>query len=74
MSWKDIIKGDWRTIVDNAFEDGIQLDTIYRKVTKQLGYKSPSLDKIKAYLDQNYNRHPVWSNVYVEGEAWLGSI
>jgi len=66
--WKDILKGDWRPIVDKVFRDGIQLQEILDAISKKMGIQGPKTEEVMAYLDQNYNKHPVWSNVYVEGE------
>ena len=68
MSWRKILKGDWRPIVDKVFRDGISLQDVMDAISKEMGLRGPKFEEVKTYLDQNYNRHPVWSNIYVEGE------
>tara|TARA_R110000751_G_scaffold56999_1_gene121232 strand:- start:2380 stop:2589 length:210 start_codon:yes stop_codon:yes gene_type:complete len=68
MSWIEILKGEWRPIVDKTFRDGIHLQEIMDAISKQMGLRSPKVEEVVSYLNQNYNKHPVWSNVYVEGE------
>ena len=68
MNWRKILKGDWRAIVDKVFRDGISLQDVMDAISKEMGLRGPKFEEVKTYLDQNYNRHPVWSNIYVEGE------
>ena len=68
MSWQNILKGEWRSIVDKVFRNEIHLQEIMDSISKEMGLRGPKPEEVKSYLDQNYNKHPVWSNVYVEGE------
>ena len=68
MSWQNILKGEWRPIVDKVFRNEIHLQEIMDAISKEIGLRGPKPEEVKSYLDQNYNKHPVWSNVYVEGE------
>tara|TARA_R110000751_G_scaffold300057_2_gene411640 strand:+ start:1034 stop:1243 length:210 start_codon:yes stop_codon:yes gene_type:complete len=62
--WKKILKGDWRNLIDDLVVDKIDLDTIHSHLAKILGYATPSIEEIRAYMDQNYKRDKLWSNVW----------
>ena len=66
MSWQNILKLDWREMLDSYITEDSLFHNIYKHLTDSLGYNAPSKDKVIDYLEENYERHKLWTNLWSE--------
>ena len=66
MSWQNILKLDWREMLDSYITEDSLFENLYKHLTDSLGYNAPSKDEVVDYLEENYERHKLWSNLWSE--------
>ena len=62
----------WESMVDSMIAEGKLFEAIYTAILQKFKFSSPSKEKIVAYLNANYERHPLFSNKWStksEGEG-----
>ena len=64
MSWETILKLDWREMLDSYITEDSLFENIYKHLTDSLGYNAPSQDEVIDYLEENYERHKLWTNLW----------
>lgn len=52
----------WESMVDSMIAEDKLFDAIYTAILQKYKFSSPSKEKIVAYLNANYERHPLFSN------------
>jgi len=66
MTWQNILKLDWREMLDSYITEDSLFENIYKYLTDSLGYNAPSKDEVIDYLEENYERHKLWANLWSE--------
>ena len=64
--WVEILKLDWREMLDSYITEDSLFENLYKHLTDSLGYNAPSKDEVIDYLEENYERHKLWSNLWGE--------
>ena len=64
--WVEILKLDWREMLDSYITEDSLFENLYKHLTDSLGYNAPSKDEVIDYLEENYERHKLWSNLWSE--------
>jgi hypothetical protein len=62
----------WESMVDSMIANGELFEAIYTAILRKFKFSSPSKEKVVAYLNANYERHPLFSNKWStksEGEG-----
>ena len=60
----EVSKSDWKTTVDNLVSKDTQFDKIYDSIVETMRFNSPSKKEVLKYLQDNYQRHKLWSNLW----------
>ncbi len=60
----EINKSDWKSMVDNLVSKDTLFETIYDNITESMKFNSPSKKDVLKYLQDNYQRHKLWSNLW----------
>tara|TARA_R100000734_G_scaffold13003_1_gene9643 strand:- start:1279 stop:2001 length:723 start_codon:yes stop_codon:yes gene_type:complete len=61
---KEISKSDWRATVDNLVTKDTPFEIIYDNIRQSMKFDSPSRGDVLKYLNENYDRHKLWSNLW----------
>ncbi len=65
MTWESVLKIDWREIVDEFMQsDNVLFDELYNELASRLNFNSPTKDEVIDYLEDRYERHNLWNNLY----------
>lgn len=65
MSWNAVLKIDWREIVDEVMvSEEIIFQDIYSALTDRLKFNTPTKDEVIDYLEENYEKHKMWDNMW----------
>ena len=65
MSWNAVLKIDWREIVDEVMlSDEVLFQDIYSALTDRLKFNAPTKDEVIDYLEENYEKHKMWDNIW----------
>jgi len=64
MNWQTILKLDWREMLDSYITEDSLFENIYKYLSDSLGYNAPSEDEVIDYLEENYGRHKLWTNLW----------
>ena len=65
MTWETILKIDWREIVDEVMQsDNVLFDELYNELASRLNFNAPTKDEVIDYLEDRYERHNLWNNLY----------
>ena len=69
MTWETILKIDWREIVDEVMQsDNVLFDELYNELASRLNFNTPNKDEVIDYLEDRYERHNLWNNLYSKGK------
>jgi len=69
MTWESILKIDWREIVDEVMQsDNVLFDELYNELASRLNFNTPNKDEVIDYLEDRYERHNLWNNLYSKGK------
>ena len=69
MTWETILKIDWREIVDEVMQsDNVLFDELYNELASRLNFNAPTKDEVIDYLEDRYERHNLWNNLYSKGK------
>ena len=70
MTWESILKIDWREIVDEVMQsDNVLFDELYNELALRLNFNAPTKDEVIDYLENRYERHNLWNNLYSKGNV-----
>ncbi len=70
MTWESILKIDWREIVDEVMQsDNVLFDELYNELASRLNFNAPTKDEVIDYLEDRYERHNLWNNLYSKGKV-----
>jgi len=70
MTWETILKIDWREIVDEVMQsDNVLFDELYNELASRLNFNAPTKDEVIDYLEDRYERHNLWNNLYSKGKV-----
>lgn len=70
MTWETILKIDWREIVDEVMQsDNVLFDELYNELASRLNFNAPTKDEVIDYLENRYERHNLWNNLYSKGNV-----
>lgn len=70
MTWETILKIDWREIVDEVMQsDNVLFDELYNELASRLNFNAPTKDEVIDYLENRYERHNLWNNLYSKGKV-----
>lgn len=65
MTWESVLKIDWREIVDEVMQsDNVLFDELYNELASRLNFNAPTKDEVIDYLEDRYERHNLWNNLY----------
>jgi len=65
MSWERILKIDWREIVDEVMlSEDVLFQEVYSALVERLQFNAPSKDEVIDYLEENYEKHKLWDNIW----------
>jgi hypothetical protein len=65
MTWESVLKIDWREIVDEFMQsDNVLFDELYNELASRLNFNAPTKDEVIDYLEDRYERHNLWNNLY----------
>ena len=62
----------WESMTDSMIAEGKLFEAIYTAILQKFKFSAPSKEKVVAYLNANYERHPLFSNKWStksEGEG-----
>ena len=62
----------WESMTDSMIAEGKLFEAIYAAILQKFKFSAPSKEKVVAYLNANYERHPLFSNKWStksEGEG-----
>ena len=64
MNWQTILKLDWREMLDSYITEDSLFENIYKYLSVSLGYNGPTKDEVIDYLEENYEKHKLWTNLW----------
>tara|TARA_R110000737_G_scaffold353337_1_gene404330 strand:+ start:1029 stop:1493 length:465 start_codon:yes stop_codon:yes gene_type:complete len=72
LTWRltnsEVVKGEWRTIVDGLVNKDTPFEKIYEHLANELKFHTPSKREVGQYLSENFQRHKLWANLWSNKE------